>query len=200
MAFNLLAVDAAASSLLACVCEALARLPSEVPGLAGCPCRTGVVPGAPAADNCGEGCGALPDGQYPGQLTVNVVRTYVAELPRYTNLQAVRLEDTNCGPGAVTVIDLAITLWRCAPGPTQDGCPPEMADLAATALQTHVDLLAITQAVTCCFPSTDTQRRKGRRYSLGQSTVLGPQGGCVGIQTTVTVALDGLAPPVPAGP
>lgn len=200
MAVSLLAVHQAANDLLDCVCAALGRLPAEVPGLAGCPCRTGVVPGAPAADNCGEGCGTLPDGQYPGQLTVNVVRTYVAELPRYTNLQAVRLEDTNCGPGAVTVVDLAITLWRCAPGPDSEGCPPEMDVLGEAAMQLHVDLLAITQAVACCFPSTDTQRRKGRRYSLGQSLVLGPQGGCVGVQTTVTVALDGLAPPVPVAP
>lgn len=200
MAIGLLAVHQAAENLLTCVCTALDRLPTELPGLHGCPCRTGVVAGAPAADNCGEGCGTLPDGQYPGQLTVNVVRTYVSTLPRYTNLEAVRLEDTNCGPGALTVVDLAVTLWRCAPGPTKEGCPPSMDDLGNAAMQLHADMLAITQAVTCCFPSTDTQRRKGRRYSLGQTLTLGPQGYCVGLQTTVTTALDGLAPPVPVTP
>lgn len=200
MAISILAVHQAAENLLTCICDALGRLPTEVPGLHGCPCRTGVVAGTPAADNCGEGCGILPNGQYPGQLTVNVARTYIAEMPRYTNLQAVRLEDTNCGPGAVTVADLSITLWRCSPGPTDEGCPPDMDDLNDAAMQMHADMLAITQAVTCCYPSTDTQRRKGRRYSLGPSVALGPQGGCIGVQTTVTVALDGLTPPVPVTP
>lgn len=199
MALSVLAVDEVANALLTCVCEALDRLPAALAGLAGCPCRVGVVPGAPAADGCDGGCN-VPEGEWPGQLTVNVVRTYVAELPRYTNLQSVRLDGTNCGPGAITVVDLAITLWRCVPGPTDDGCPPSMDLLADSARQTHADLMAITQGVTCCFPGTNTAHRKGRRYSLGQSLVLGPQGGCVGVQTSVTVALDGLSYPAPTVP
>lgn len=196
MALTLLSVHQAAQNLLECVCEALDRIPMDMPGLNGCPCRKGVVAGAPAADSCDGDC-SVPAGEYPGQLTVHTVRTYVAELPAYTNLQAVRLDGTNCGPNALTVVDLMVTLWRCSPGPTDEGCPPSMADLEATAIQQHVDMMAVTQAVTCCFPSTDSTRRKGRRYSLGQSTALGPQGGCVGFQTAVTVALDGLAAPVP---
>lgn len=199
MALNLLSVHQAAQNLLDCVCEALDRIPEQMPGMDGCPCRSGVVAGTPAADGCDGACSAAED-EYPGQLTVHVVRTYIAELPTYTNVQAVRLDGTNCGPNALTVLDMAITLWRCSPGPTDEGCPPTMAELEATAIQQHVDLLAITQAVTCCFPDTDASRRKGRRYSLGQSTALGPQGGCVGIQTAVTVALDGLSVPVPAAP
>ena len=199
MALSMLAVHQAAQDLLTCVCEALDRIPEQMTGLDGCPCRTGVVAGVPAADGCDGDCSAGP-GEYPGQLTVHTVRTYVAELPAYTNLQAVRLDGTNCGPNALTVVDLMVTLWRCSPGPTDEGCPPSMADLEATAIQQHVDMMAVTQAVTCCYPSTDSTRRKGRRYSLGPSTALGPQGGCVGFQTSVTVALDGLAAPVPAAP
>ena len=195
MPVNMLSVHQVAESLLTCVCEALDRVPEQMPGLDGCPCRTGVVAGAPAADGCDGACSAAAD-EYAGQLTVHVVRTYVAELPRYTNLQAVLLEGANCGPNALTVVDLMVTLWRCSPGPTDEGCPPTMAELEATALQQHVDMMAVTQAVTCCFPETDPTRRKGRRYSLGASTAIGPQGGCVGFQTAVTVALDGLTAPV----
>jgi hypothetical protein len=199
MALTMLSIHQAAQNLLDCVCESLDRVPAQVPGLAGCPCRTGVVAGTPAADGCDGSCADSPD-EYPGQLTVHTVRTYVAELSTYTNLQAVRLDGTNCGPGALTVVDLLITLWRCAPGPTDEGCPPTMAELEATAIQQHVDMMAVTQAVTCCYADTDTTRRKGRRYSLGQSLALGPQGGCVGFQTTVTVALDGLSAPVLVAP
>lgn len=199
MGLGYLDVHQTAQNLLDCVCEALDRVPAAVPGLAGCPCRVGVVPGAPAADGCDGGCNVQP-GEYPGQLTVNVVRIYPAQLPRFTNLQAVTLDGTNCGPGALTVVDLLVTLWRCAPLPTDEGCPPSMPELDATAMQLHVDMLAITQAVTCCFPHAGTQRRKGRRYSLGQSITLGPSGGCVGIQTAVTVALDSLSVPIPTEP
>lgn len=196
MSVSLLSVHQAAESLLNCACEALARIPEQMPGLDGCPCRTGVVAGQPAAEGCDGGCD-VPAGEYAGQLTVHVVRTYTAELPRYTNLQAVLMEGTNCGPNALTAIDLMITLWRCAPGPTDEGCPPTMEELEAAAIQQHVDMMAITQAVTCCYPFTDPTRRKGRRYSPGAITALGPQGGCVGFQAAVTVALDGLAAPVP---
>lgn len=199
MALDYLAVQQAAQSLLDCTCEALDDLVTEVPGLAGCPCRVGIVPGAPAADGCDGGCNVQP-GEYPGQLTVNVVRTYPADLPRFTNVQAVILDGSNCGTTALTVVDLSVTLWRCVPGPTDDGCPPSMTELGASAIQLHADMLAINQAVTCCFATRGTTRRKGRRYSLGQTTVLGPQGGCVGIQTTVTVALDALSVAPPAGP
>lgn len=199
MTLSLLELDITAQALLDCVCEALDRIPVEVPGLAGCPCRVGIVPGAPAADGCDGGCN-VPEGEYPGQLTVNVVRTYVAELPVYTNLQAVLFEGANCGPTALTVADLSITLWRCTPVPSDDGCPPPMEDLKASATQLHADMMAISQALTCCFPTRATDRRKGRRFSPGQSTVLDPQGGCVGVQTTVTVALDGLSVPIPVAP
>lgn len=197
MTLALLDLHQAATSLLDCVCEALDRLPSQMPGLAGCPCRVGVVPGEPAADGCGGGCNVQP-GEYPGQLTVNVVRTYIAELPRYTNVSSVQLDGTNCGPGALTVVELSVTLWRCVP--IGGECPPEMTELNESALQLHADMMAVTQAVVCCFPTAGTDRPKGRRYSLGPTLALGPQGGCVGLQTTVTVALDGLSVPVPAGP
>lgn len=201
---TLLAAHQAANDLLTCACEALDRIPTEVPGLNGCPCRVGVVPGAPAADGCDEGCGALPAGEYPGQLTVNVVRTYVTardRFPRYEPSAPDSVRDSKqCRSPLVTAIDLAVTLYRCVPLPSDQGCPPTMAELTESAMQLHVDMMALQYAVTCCYSATDTTQRNGRRYTMGASTVLGPQGGCVGVQQIVTVALDGCVPCPPEEP
>ncbi len=79
MALSFLAVHQAAENLLTCVCTGLSRLPVDVPGLAGCPCRSCVVPGTAAADGCDSSCAPLPEGQFPGQLSVNVVRIYSSD-------------------------------------------------------------------------------------------------------------------------
>lgn len=202
MAITYLAVHQAAADLLNCACQFLDRLPVEVPGLAGCPCRVGVVPGTPAADGCDDGCGTLPEGDYPGQLTVNVVRTYVTtreKFPLYSPSSPDSVRDgKQCHSPLITAIDLAVTLYRCVPGPSDQGCPPTMAALNDSAMQLHADMMALQSAVTCCYAATDTTQRNGRRYTLGAATVLGPQGGCVGIQQLVSVALDGCLPcPVP---
>lgn len=208
VALSILAVHQAAQNLLDCACEAVGRLPAEVPGLAGCPCRVGVVPGQPAADGCDGGCDVLP-GQYPGQLTVNVNRLYASDVnnfPREVGLLSVTgvsgIRDLkNCAMPQTTAVELQVTLWRCAPIPTDQGCPPSMPDLDATAMQMHADMLAVQQGILCCFSATDTTRRHGRRFVMGQTTSLGPQGGCAGFQTLVTVALDDCLPcPAPTPP
>lgn len=190
MALSILAVDAAASSLLACVCSGLATLPAEVPGLDGCPCRSCVVPGTPAADNCGEGCEALPAGQFPGQLTVNVVRIYSAERQGFPREAQTIRDLKDCPPPQTTAVELLVTLYRCVPGVSDEGCPPSCEALSASAMQLHADMLAIQRAILCCYAGTDTTRPRGRRYVMGASTVTGPRGDCVGIEQRVTVALD----------
>lgn len=205
MALSLLAVHQASEDLLNCVCQGLARIPTEVPGLAGCPCRSCVVPGTPAADGCGTNtCAPLPDGQFPGQLTVHVIRIYATERQDFPRESAARDASTvrdgkNCMPPPTTAVELAVTLYRCIPGLTKEGCPPSCEDLSASAMQLHVDMLNIQQSVLCCYSGTDTTRRHGRRYVLGPSRTVGPQGDCVGIEQRVTVALDDCLPcPVPA--
>jgi hypothetical protein len=203
MALSMLAVHQAAENLLTCVCQSLARLPAEVTGLAGCPCRTFVAPGEPAADGCDQSaCGGLPDGEFPGQLTVHVVRSYITTrdaFPRYEPSSTNSVRDLKqCAMPPITAVDLMVTLYRCVPLPTDRGCPPTGEELSASAMQLHADMLAIQQAVLCCYAATDTTRRNGRRYTMGQSATLAPRGGCVGIQQQVTVALDDcvLCPPV----
>lgn len=202
MALNLLSIHQAAQSLLDCVCAALDAAPETVPGLAGCPCRVGVVAGAVAADGCDGGCDIQP-GQFPGQLTVSTRRIFATDsntFPRETGLGSDRTtggvrDRSLCRLPQLTAVELLVTLFRCAPGPTEEGCPPSMAELDASALQFHADMLAVQQGVLCCFPATEIDvRRNGRRFVMGSTTTIGPQGGCVGFQTMVTVALDGQLP------
>lgn len=189
MALSPTAVHDAATDLLNCVCQALDRLPVDVPGLAGCPCRSCVVPGQVAADGCDGSCPPVA-GEYPGQLSVNVTRLYSSDRSAFPREVATVRDLRECAPPPVTVLELAVTLFRCTPLPDDQGCPPSCEELTAAARQLHADLLAVQAAVLCCFAGTDPVQRRGRRYVLGQSRTMGPQGGCVGLEQLVRVALD----------
>jgi hypothetical protein len=196
MALSITAIQTAAMDLLTCVCAAIDQLPSQVAGLMGCPCRTGVVAGTPAADGCDEDCTAPGPGEWPGQLTVNVARLFASDgqsFPRERDVFTVR-DKRNCQPPQVTAVELVITLFRCTPLPSDLGCPPSMADLTANAMQIHADMLAVQQGILCCFADTDPTRLRGRRYTVGDTRALGPQGGCAGFETRVIVALDDCIP------
>lgn len=200
MTLSILAIHEAAEALLNCVCLSLDALPTEMEGLAGCPCRTCVVPGAPSADGCDGGCDVLPDGEFPGQLTVNLVRAFTSDRGSFPRELVTLRDRVDCAAPQVTALDLAITLWRCAPISSEQGCPPPCAELTASAMQLHADTLAIQRAVLCCYTTTDTVSRRGRRFALGATVTLGPAGGCVGLQTRVTVALDDTVGPIPVAP
>jgi hypothetical protein len=196
MALSLTATNLLASRLLDCVCEAMGRVPTALPGLHGCPCRKYVSAGTPAADGCDDGCQTLPPGEYPGQLTVHVSRVFTTNYMDFPREVAFRgnatIRDTrNCQP-PVTAVDLVVTVFRCAPIPTDQGCPPSPADLEASALQLNVDQLAVQEGLLCCLSGSGVtdQSPKGYRYVMGSSTVIDASGGCVGFTQTVTVALD----------
>lgn len=195
----MLVLQEAAQALLDCVCDSLRSLPTESVGAAGCPCRVGVVPGSPAADGCDGGCGPVGPDEYPGQLTVSVLRLFtssVTDFPR--EVQPVR-DRAGCTPHQIAA-ELVVTLWRCAPMPTDDGCPPPMSELELAAFQYHLDMMAVQRGIVCCFAATDTTTRRGRKFAVGPSTTIGPQGGCVGFQTRVLVALGNGFTPTPPGP
>lgn len=198
---SLLALHEHQQALLDCICESLDQIPVELPGLLGCPCRTFVSPGQPAADNCDGGCGLEP-GDFPGQLTVHINRMFATDYQnfprRFSNAigAAAAIRDRKqCALPQINALDLYITLFRCIPGPTAEGCPPAPDDLNATSLQMSADMLAVQRAIACCYPSTDTEiRRNGRRFSMGDTYMVGPSGGCIGFRTEVTVAIDGCLP------
>lgn len=189
MSLQTLAFHQAATDLLDCVCEQLDAIHTEVPGLAGCPCRKMVIAGQAAADGCSGDCGAPPAGQWPGQLTVAVQRLYSTDRNTFPRELSVARDARNCAMPVSLAATLLVTIFRCAHGPTAQGCPPSPEDLTGDAMQVHADMVAVQRAALCCFGST-TGQRNGRRYVLGATTPIGPQGGCVGFQTSVTVLLE----------
>jgi hypothetical protein len=178
-------------AVLGCVCAALdAAVTDGVPDARGCPCRACVVPGTVAWDGCGpEDCG---DGE-PGQLSVSVARIFPAG-------QAFPSEDRTvqgvrgCMPAPLTAVELVVTLLRCAPVPTEDGCPPTCEEQAEAARVLHVDAATIYSALWCCLPGIGPNPRRPRRFVIGAQRIVGPEGGCVGVEQRVTVGLPGCAP------
>ncbi|MFF4391437.1 hypothetical protein ACFY0G_32310 [Streptomyces sp. NPDC001552] len=186
MAVKPLMVHDLAQDVLACVCVALDQAAADIEGQPGCPdCRTCLVAGQAAWDSCDDPCGRTPP-VAGGQLTVNVVRVYPSTTFPAEDREIRGLK--SCDPPTLLAVELAVTLLRCAPGPDENGCPPSCEDLGAAARILHVDLTSVYNALLCCFPdSTPVPRR--RRFVLGQSKVIGPEGGCVGLEQRVTVGL-----------
>jgi len=192
MALDTLSFHGAASALLDCVCtelDALYDAGAPAP-LAGCPCRKAVVAGQAAADGCGGNCEPLKPGEFPGQLTVAVQRVFTTDRQQFPRELTAVKDGRNCGMPVSLAVQLNVTVFRCAPVPTGE-CPPTPEELTANALQMHADMIAVQRAVLCCY-GTETARPNGRRYVLGATTPIGPQGGCVGFSTLVTVDLTSL--------
>lgn len=179
-----------AQAVLGCVCAALDEAGQTIPGQPGCPCRACVVPGQPAWDGCDDGSCGEGEGQAPGQLTVSVARLYPAG-------QAFPAEERTvqglpkCLPPPITAAELVITLLRCAPVMDETGCPPTCEEQEEAARVLHVDAVTVYNALWCCLPDIAPGRRP--RYVVGGQRMLGPDGGCVGMEQRVTVALPGCA-------
>ncbi|MFI7467417.1 hypothetical protein [Nonomuraea sp. NPDC049646] len=173
--------------MLACVCEALDEAALAVEGHPGCPCRACVVAGPPAWDQCTDPCGG---DQVGGQLTVHLERIFPStEFPQEDR----QVRGTpGCRAPATTAAEIVVTLLRCAPVLDERGCPPACEVLESSARTVHVDAATVYSALMCCLPHT--AGRRGRRFLMGRTRVLGPQGGCVGVETRVIVALAGCAP------
>ncbi|MFI0934574.1 hypothetical protein ACH4RG_22990 [Streptomyces sp. NPDC021019] len=199
MALRPEAIHDLTSQVLGCVCAALVDASAQIPGQPGCPCRACVIPGLAAWDSCEDPCGT-PAGQDSGQLTVSVARIYSATLESFPAEARTVFGVKGCTPPPFTAVELVITLLRCAPTPNDDGCPPSCEDLEAAARRLHVDMVTVYNALLCCLPGTDPVRPRGRRFLLGQQKVLGPEGGCVGLEQRATVALAGCGCPEEVAP
>ncbi|MGW2951491.1 hypothetical protein [Streptomyces eurythermus] len=182
MALNPLVIHETAEALLACVCAELTLTAARVDGQPGCPCRSCVVPGTPAWDDCGGDCSG---GAPPGQLTVN----FVSVIPSSNFPAETRdvLGSKNCAP-IRPAAEFLITLLRCAPTPDEQSCPPACEELETAARVLAVDATTVWNALQCCFPGT-SQARRGQTFVMGQQRVVGPEGECVGIEQRVIVAL-----------
>lgn len=194
MAVSLLAVQQLAETVLGCVCSTLEETAAEIEDQPGCPCRACVVPGPPAWDRCTDPCGT-GDG-VGGQLTVHVARIYPSlSFPADDRT----VFGTRACPAPATAVDLVVTLLRCAPTLDEHGCPPTCEELSAAARVVHLDTASVHNALLCCLPTTGP-RRRGPQFVMGAHRVLEPQGGCMGIEQRVTVALPGCGCPTEESP
>lgn len=195
MALSPLAIHELAETVLGCVCAALEETAGRVEDQPGCPCRACVVPGPPGWDGCNDPCG-LEDGA-GGQLTVHVARDFpTSTFP--TEERAVQ-GGRNCAPPSTTAVELVVTLLRCAPTMDDRGCPPSCEELAAAARTVHVDKATIYNALLCCLPTTGT-RRRGPLFYLSGGRVLESEGGCMGVEQRVIVALPNCGCPAEESP
>lgn len=189
MALRSNGVQDIADAVLGCVCVALDQVAAADPLQPGCPdCRACVVPGKPAWDDCSNPCSGDGAG---GQLTVSVGRTYMSTVFPADDRTVIGVK--KCTPPADLAVEIIVTLLRCAPGDDVAGCPPSCEDLAAAARIAHIDLVTIINALLCCLPGTSTGRAD-RRFVLGAGQLLGPEGGCVGVEQRLTVALPNCYP------
>jgi len=136
--------------------------------------RACVVAGSPTGDGCD--CGSLA-------LTV----TQVYQSTAFPNPAADFQLTANCPPPYVAV-DVTVTVLRCAPLPVGNVLAPTCAALAAAAVVWFVDAETVRAALGCTLAQlAATGRLLG--YALRDTTPSGPEGGCVGSDTKITLGL-----------
>lgn len=198
MTLGPLAIHDMAVSLLACVCAALDEAATVVEGQPKCPdCASCVVPGQPAWDSCDAPCAT--GGGSRGQLSVNVARIYASTQDTFPAESRVVQGLRGCVLPPLTAVELVVTLLRCAPTVNEEGCAPTCEELTAAARILHTDMASVYNGLLCCLPGTQPGRRLGRLFVMGAGRTLGPDGGCVGLEQRVTVALPGCACPTEEG-
>jgi len=185
MALSPTQVQQLTDNVLGCICQALDQAAVDDPTQPGCPCRVCVVPGQPAWDSCEDPCGGDDVG---GQLSVSVIRMYPSAIGTFPAEERTVYGVNTCTLPQITAVELLITLLRCAPGPTDDGCPPSCEELATASRVLHTDKVTVYNSLLCCLPKT-SPRRRGLMFVVGQQRTVGPQGGCVGLEQRLTVAL-----------
>jgi hypothetical protein len=163
------------AALITCVRDALAAT------AAGAPDRVCDVPGQLAWDACD--CGVL---------AVTVTRMYPSvSFPQAAAGAAL----VGPCPPPYEATDLTVTVLRCAPSMDGYGNPPSCDLLDAATLTWTRDLDATRRALACCLVDlrdADTIVD----FMLGESTPAGPEGGCVGVDTHLTVGLVNCLCPV----
>ncbi|MER6828897.1 hypothetical protein ABT352_23150 [Streptosporangium sp. NPDC000563] len=161
-----------AEELLGCFCEALAA------SVGGAACRCSILPGAQvAADLCCD-CG---DGN--GQAWVRV-----AEMWPTTAAWPQRVAQVERCPLNLWAVELEVGAYRCAAKVDNRGRFPSADRMTRDAEVILDDAAAMRRAVTCCFRDSEEGRRSARKLLVGAWRPLGPDGGCVGGQMSVTVS------------
>jgi len=140
----------------------------------GAPDRSCVVPGAIAWDECD--CGLL---------AVSVARTYYSD--DFPAEQTAKVGAGSCRP-AWDVAEIRIQAIRCAPSPQGEDLSPTCAALNTSAQEVAIDASTVKSAVSLKLCQME-ESNEVIDYLIQGQTVEGPQGGCVGSELRVLVAL-----------
>ena len=153
------------NQLLACACDCLNQR-SSCP----CPCRTFISAGPPVWDL--EACCS------DGQLTIHTDRLYVhGNFPSEQGLVNVCV--------APLAAEMTITLLRCFPSVKDDGRAPTHDELGAASERIYEDLYVLTRCIICNLSS----RGRSQKSVFRGSRIVGPNGGCVGVELKFVIEL-----------
>lgn len=149
-------------------------------------CRTFVAPGGPPA---WDACGLVEDGS-EGQAWVQLAQVFPSD-----SFPTQQTGPMRCPPSGYAA-QLAVGVLRCAAIVDSEGRPPSSAALNADARKVARDRALVNEAIRCCY----LEDADPGTYTLGAWTPLGPQGGCVGGSTQLTIALAACRCPEPWPP
>jgi hypothetical protein len=133
------------------------------------PCECAIIPGTHVAT---EYCGAC-SGDRCGMAWVRLNSVFPSTVFPTQDVSA-----TGCTPMLAFEVELGVV--RCAPIGDDYGNPPKAEEWEAAAQLQVLDMMAMREAVECCFGAFETM--------LGAFTPIGPTGGCVGGSWAVAVA------------
>lgn len=153
-------------TILDCACECL-----EEAGICGCPCRTCIIAGPPVWDQ--ESCC-----NNEGSLYIHLDRIF-----QHDNFPREASEVNLCQ--APLAADIVVTRLRCFPGMHEDGTAPTCPEMEAASNEIYQDLYVLTRCLLCSLASW----RRNLKSVFRGSRIVGPQGGCVGVELRFTVEL-----------
>lgn len=91
------------------------------------------------------------------------------------------------------LVQVGVGVIRCAAVVNDQGVSPSGAQMSADAAQTFKDFADIMQAINCCFAPLTESLGVGT-LRIGNWSPLGPQGGCVGGEVTMSFNYDACQP------
>lgn len=138
------------------------------------------VSGADPVTTTYTGVGLVAWDDCCGQLVMTPERVY-----RSVQFPLEAVEPERCWTGHEAV-ELLCTLVRCVPVPDDRGRAPSPAALSAA----HAKVLADAQTVWCAMSSEIPADREWERSTLRQ-TFVGGLGGCISVETRMTVGVEG---------
>lgn len=147
-----------------------------------------LVPGQEATwDKCCEGAAG-------GQAWVAPQRIYPTGGTGAT-FPAQQVSRFRCG-NHMLAFEMKVGVLRCSQALTTDGQPPSPTRMEMEADRQYADHEAVLGAILCCF--VPNVLPEAHPWVLGEWRPVGPQGGCVGGTTSLTVAVIG-CPDCPEG-